>query len=602
MAWLGGLLLAALLTAAIYAPGLSGSLYLDSGKLYQVEQVYREKGADVELNDLAFAKQYGRVIPQLTFYFNIAIDGGVNPYAIKLTNVLIHVVNAMLVYLLATLLLERTRYRQQRHVLAAAVALAWLVSAVNVSGVLYAVQRMNQLATLFSLAALAFYLLLRGAPSWRPVSGGRLLALVTGVVVLTGIAYTCKENALLVPVFIVLIEWYLFPDLPAWLRTKAGLTTAAAAAVALAVLIAWLLPGSSLLDYSTRTFTLDERVLTETRILWIYMTQLILPTSTATGLYQDGLPVSTGILSPASTVFALAGIAGLIAFAIRFRGNENVGIIAFGIAFFLAGHLLESTVFPLELYYEHRNYLPSVGIYMALAVSAFWLLRGMRQPHVVGIALVYFAGAAYVAHAKSVTWSDQEQAFRLAMQRDYISPRAAAEMAQIHLEEGRIEAAMQLLDGVIAGSPHEALRARLHKLYVQCASGSAPDERLYEELADVTGRELEIEVSQALSNVVNIHASTGCGAIDVGRLIPVLTSISGELRAGRRSSWHIDYYIARLYSTYDRPRAANWLEERFLDGEESAGWVLIELLERDETISVATDTVAALAALRSGGE
>jgi hypothetical protein len=602
MAWLGGLLLAALLTAVIYAPGLSGGLYLDSTKLYQVEQVYREKGGDLELQDLAFARQYGRVIPQLTFYLNIAIDDGVSPYAIKLTNVLIHVVNAILVFLLVSLLLERTRYREPRHVLAAVAALAWLISAVNVSGVLYAVQRMNQLATLFSLAALVFYMLLRGAPSWRPVKGGRLLILVTGTTVLAAMAYLSKENALLIPVFIVLIEWYLFPELPAWLRTKSGLVTAAGATIVLVVLLAWLLPGSGLLDYSTRTFTLGERVLTEARILWIYMTQLILPTSIATGLYQDGLPVSTGIFSPVSTAFAIAGIAGLILFAIRFRGHETVGIVAFGIAFFLAGHLLESTVFPLELYYEHRNYLPSVGIYLALAVTAFWLLRGLRQPYVIGIALVYFAGAAYVAHAKSITWSNQEQAFRIAMQRDYISPRAAGEMAQVYLEGGRTGAAMELLDSVIAGSPHEALRARLQKLYVQCATGSAADERLYAALPQVTGRELDIEVSQALSNVVAVYSSTGCSAIDPGRLIPILASISGDLHADERSSWHIDYYIGQLYAISDRHRATQWFEELFLAGEQSAGWVLIELLEQDQTLSVAAETAAALDVLRAAGE
>ncbi|NCF59070.1 MAG: hypothetical protein GWP64_04370 [Gammaproteobacteria bacterium] len=602
IAWLVGLLLAALLTGVIYAPGLSGSLYLDSAKLYQVEQVYREKGADVELKDLAFAREFGRVIPQLTFYLNTAIDDGVNPYAIKLTNVVIHAFNAMLVYLFSSLLLDRTRYRERRHLLAAAAALAWLISAVNVSGVLYAVQRMNQLATLFSLAALVFYLKLRGAQSLRLWSGSRLLALVGGVVALAIVAYACKENALLIPVFIVLIEWYLFPDLPAWLRTRAGLAAMIAATALLVVLLAWLLPGSGLIDYSARTFTLEERVLTEARILWIYMAQLILPSSTATGLYQDGIPVSSGLFSPLSTAAAVAGITGLIVCAIRYRGHEAVGIIAFGIAFFLAGHLLESTVFPLELYYEHRNYLPSAGLYLSFAVSASWLLRDIRRPYAIGIALVYFAGVAYVAHAKAVTWSDQGQAFRLAMQRDYLSPRAASGIAQIHLEEGRTGAAMELLDRVIAESPHQALRARLQKLYVQCAIGASPDKHLYAELPKVTGRELDIEVSQALSNVTTLYVSTGCGAIDVDRLIPILASISENLRADQRSSWHIDYYVGQLYSTYDNQQAAEWLEARFLGGEESAGWVLVELLERDPSIRVAPDTVAALDILRSRGQ
>ena len=118
----------------------------------------------------------------------------------------------------------------------------------------------------------------------------------------------------------------------------------------------------------------------------------------------------------------------------------------------------------------------------------------------------------------------------------------------------------------------------------------------------MTGRELDIEVSQALSNVVKIHASTGCEAIDAERLIPVLASISEELRADRRSSWHIDYYIGQLYLTIDRQQTAWWLEERFKDGEESAGWVLSELLEQDGAIRIAPDTVTALDALRSGAQ
>jgi hypothetical protein len=588
-----------LLTAVIYAPGLSGNLYHDSAKLYQVEQVYREQGAEVSVQDLAFTHQLGRVIPQLSFYLNIAIDDGVDPYAIKLTNVVIHAINAMLVYLFASLLLERTRYSERRQLLAAAVALAWLISAVNVSGVLYAVQRMNQLATLFSLSTLVFYLRFRGTESSRPVTRGRLLALVAGVLALSIAAFASKENALLIPVFIVLIEYFLFPDLPAWLRTRTGLAATIITSVVVLALLASLLPGSGLMDYSARTFTMEERVLTQTRILWIYMTQLIVPTSTATGLYQDGIPLSTGLFSPVSTVIALAGLAGLIIFSIRYRGHEAVGIIAFGIAFFLAGHLLESSVFPLELYYEHRNYLPSAGLYLAIVVIAYGLLRRIPKPWAIGISLVYFAAIAFVAHGKAVTWSDDTQAYRLALARDYLSPRAAGSMAQKYLEEGSIMPAMQLLDRVIAESPHEALRARLQKLYVQCAIGSAQDEHLYAGLPEVTGRELDIEVSQALLNVVNAYTATGCEAINVERLIPILNAMSATLRSDQRSSWHIDYYIGQLYLTYDAQRAAQWLEQRFLDGEESAGWVLAELLDQTPGLGVAADTAIALEALRS---
>ena len=117
-----------------------------------------------------------------------------------------YVVNGLLVYLFAVLLLNRTRYRERRQLLAAAVALAWLISAVNVSGVLYAVQRMNQLSAFFSLGALVYYLRIRGAGSGRPPSAPRLLALIAGVAAFTVVAYLCKENALLVPLSLIHIS------------------------------------------------------------------------------------------------------------------------------------------------------------------------------------------------------------------------------------------------------------------------------------------------------------------------------------------------------------------------------------------------------------
>jgi hypothetical protein len=551
--------------------------------------------------DLSFARQYGRVIPQLTFYLNIAAADGIDPYIIKLTNVVIHVANALLVLLLTAMLFDRTRYRVYRWQFAAAAALLWLIAPVNVSGVLYAVQRMNQLATLFSLAALILYMKVRSAPAGRRLPRAAQLALIAGVGVLTITAYACKENALLVPLFIVLIELFLFTSLPNWLATRAGIATAVAVSLAVVALLIWFLPGSNLIDYSHRTFTLEERVLTQARILWMYIGQLVIPATPSTGLYQDGIPVSTGLFSPASTAAALAGLAGLAVFSIRYRGHETAGLVAFGVAFYIGGHLLESSVFPLELYYEHRNYLPSVGLCLALVVAAYWLLRRIPQPGAMAIAVLYIIGVAFAAHAKSMTWANQQQAYQVALARDYLSPRAASGMAQIYLEQGQVAPAVELLDRVIAESPHQALRARLQKLYVQCAVGAPPDAQLYAGLPQVTGRELDIEVSQALSNVVNVYTASGCRAIDVDRLTVALKSVSASLRDAQRSSWHIDYYVGELYAAIDEQQAAQWLEQRFLDGEEAAGWALIELLDRDDGVRVAADTVVALDALDAGG-
>ncbi|MCY0536413.1 hypothetical protein, partial [Klebsiella pneumoniae] len=43
--------------------------------------------------------------------------------------------------------------------------------------------------------------------------------------------------------------------------------------------------------------------------------------------------------------------------------------------FFLVAHLVESSFLPLEMYYEHRNYLPSFGLLLAATGLLEILLR-----------------------------------------------------------------------------------------------------------------------------------------------------------------------------------------------------------------------------------
>ena len=53
--------------------------------------------------------------------------------------------------------------------------------------------------------------------------------------------------------------------------------------------------------------------------------------------------------------------------------------LAFGIAWFLVGHSIESTVFSLELYFEHRNYFPGVGLFLLAGVLFALVARNGRN-------------------------------------------------------------------------------------------------------------------------------------------------------------------------------------------------------------------------------
>ena len=130
----------------------------------------------------------------------------------------------------------------------------------------------------------------------------------------------------------------------------------------------WLLDG-----YTTRNFSITERLLTEGRVLWFYIGLMIFPRLGSFALHHDNIVLSTGLFYPWTTMPALLGLAGMALLAWRTR--LKAPLLSFGITWFLIGHGLESTMLSLELAHEHRNYLPSIG----LVFVAAWALARMIE-------------------------------------------------------------------------------------------------------------------------------------------------------------------------------------------------------------------------------
>lgn len=138
--------------------------------------------------------------------------------------------------------------------------------------------------------------------------------------------------------------------------------------------------------YEFRSFSLSERLLTEGRVIWFYLGLIFFPRQGALGLQHDDLVISSGIFTPWTTLPALAGLAGLIWLFWRTRTRNP--LVSFGIAWFLVGHLLESTALPLEIAHEHRNYLPLFGILLlGLASGLVKALNSHGPIKTLGIAL-----------------------------------------------------------------------------------------------------------------------------------------------------------------------------------------------------------------------
>jgi hypothetical protein len=104
------------------------------------------------------------------------------------------------------------------------------------------------------------------------------------------------------------------------------------------------------------------------------------------GFYHDDMAVSKGLMTPVTTSGSILLLAALVALAVMLRRRQPV--IALGILFFLVAHLMESTILPLDLMFEHRNYLASFGMLLALVALLAQLIRQPRVLAAAGIVLL----------------------------------------------------------------------------------------------------------------------------------------------------------------------------------------------------------------------
>ena len=152
--------------------------------------------------------------------------------------------------------------------------------------------------------------------------------------------------------------------------------------------------------YEVRDFTMQERLLTQTRILWDYVSKILLLKLHDFGLFHDDFPLSHTLLQPISTVFAIVGLFGSVIAALIWR--KRYPVFAFSVLWFLAGHLMESGHIGLMLYFEHRNYLPAFGILFALACGAVWLINKLREKPTYRLAIA--GGSLWMLSLVPLTW------------------------------------------------------------------------------------------------------------------------------------------------------------------------------------------------------
>lgn len=334
---------------------------------------------------VAGREKFSRPLSSFSFALNWYL-GGDDTFGYHIVNLGIHVLTAFFLYLSIYQLFNTPALLGRFSVSDAAFislfgAVLWAVNPIQTQAVTYIVQRMAQMAALFYIAGMFFYVKARLSCT----KAGRWYWLPT--VLMFACALLSKENAVLFPVALFLLE-ILFVNPRVNLLSKRTFVLFCCILVGVGitgyVLSAKDSPLFFLQGYLGRPFSISERLLTEPRIVLFYLSQIFYPLPSRLSVTHD-IVLSQSLFNPPTTFGAIILILLIIFIALRYR--RRFPLFSFGVLFYFGNHALESTVIPLELIFEHRNYLPSLFLFVPIASG----IRILLHRYQTGNRFVFFA-------------------------------------------------------------------------------------------------------------------------------------------------------------------------------------------------------------------
>lgn len=567
------------LLIAAYWSGLNGPFLLDDFE--NLAPLWRHLDGQLTGSGVIFGNNsgaLGRPVSMLSFLIDAHLWGQ-DAFGFKLTNLFIHVLCAGLIWRLLALLLPcDPKLSKHARWLAPTLAVVWAVLPIHVSTVLYVVQRMAMLSALFVLLALLAYVTGRRSLQRGKTRSG-FVWLTVAFPLLTFVAALCKENGVLAIPLAAAIEFTCFcrdgEKRPWPVSALFAVSLALPLFAATAILV--LEPARLLDGYVGRSFTLQERVLTEPRILWDYVRYIVTPDGPRMGLFHDNYPVSRSLLNPPATLLAITGwgVAVLGAWIARRRSP----IFALGVLFFLAAHAMESTVLPLELYFEHRNYLASLGAIATLAALP-WLVipehSRTRQMTLTLTSVACLLPAAYLlaTHFRAAIWGSEDTLYVQEELNNATSPRLQGILAARAIGRGDLDSALTHIDLAEQHGPaNERMTATIRRMLAYCAVGRPIPEFLYLQAQERIS-EPATQYGMVAWEMLAQRAERKDCQTDNARLADLGAHWVDHSATSRRShaGWRVHYNSARLLASSGKmDRAAELALEAFQDSDYNFG-------------------------------
>jgi tetratricopeptide (TPR) repeat protein len=303
-------------------------------------------------------------------YFTLALNyyfGEFNILGYHLVNLAIHVAAGIFLFTFLILTFDLPSLKEKYGLVSFKVSLLtsliFVAHPIQTQSVTYIIQRMASMAGMFYVKGR-----LSEDRSKFFYFGGSILTWLLGLF--------SKENVAILPLFILLYEFYFFQNLTISPKGKKILLLLFGL-FSFFLLIGLILWGKRYFNeivegYKIRDFTLSQRVLTQFRVVLYYLTLLIYPRPSRFNLDYD-FPTSKTVFDPPATLISILIVTGLIGYSI-WQAKKRP-LISFSILWYFGNLIIESSIFPLEMVYEHRLYIPAVGPFILFSLFTFWVIE-----------------------------------------------------------------------------------------------------------------------------------------------------------------------------------------------------------------------------------
>lgn len=506
----------------IYWQGLYGPFMLDD--LPSIEAAQLTNFTWQQLFEISLQNDsgpIGRPISVASFALNHYFSG-LNPFYYKLVNLIIHIVCGIAIGFLSYLLMKfLPKAKRLAKFIGFFTALLWLIHPLQVSTVLYPVQRMTQLCHLFILLGLNTYLCGRIKQLTQKPHSQAIIWL--SYIVFFPLAILSKETGILFPFYVLITEIFIlkFHGKPSdsrqlkWFHLSLCLGLFLCAAI-----YYWYHLDTYLALFADKKISLGDRILTQLNVLVFYLKLIIVPQLSDMGLYHDDFKVVTSInVQTVLCTLVLVSAAMLMYFA-----RKKAPIIAFGIAWYFVSHAIESTILPLEMVFEHRNYLASFGLLLMFTYYFIPLVqKADKAPRRIyySFSILFILLLATITYQRSYIWSSSVKFLQESRIQHPLSPRVHIEIANLFLQEQEYEAAFAELNEAARLDPNNAGIA-LHKILIYCRLQYVPPSIYEEAKQKIKQGAITPYVITVLDTMVQNMFNKQCPSIDKKKIIELI--------------------------------------------------------------------------------